>query len=95
MEYERLSNKELLKMSKEELIDKLRNLEDRYDVLLGMYVSIAYPSKHAQWIMNYDKNADRLKVECSECGYKANYFWDDWKNAKYCPSCGAIIDEGK
>ena len=45
------------------------------------------PVKHGEWV--YGGSSENLRVTCSECGYKVNYFWNSWRDAKYCPNCGA------
>lgn len=45
------------------------------------------PVKHGEWV--YGGSSENLRVTCSECGYKVNYFWKSWRDAKYCPNCGA------
>lgn len=45
------------------------------------------PVKHGRWI--HGSSGENIRVTCSECGYKVNYFWDSWQDAKYCPNCGA------
>lgn len=45
------------------------------------------PVKHGRWV--YGSSSENIRVMCSECGYKVNYFWDSWQDAKYCPNCGA------
>lgn len=32
-------------------------------------------------------------VICSVCGYRADVWWVD-KGTRYCPDCGALMDEG-
>lgn len=50
--------------------------------------------KHGHWI--HGSSSENIRVTCSECGYKVNYFWDSWQDAKYCPKCGAKMDgDGK
>ena len=46
--------------------------------------------KHGHWI--HGSSSDNIRVTCSECRYKVNYFWDSWQDAKYCPNCGARMD---
>ena len=46
--------------------------------------------KHGHWI--HGSSSENIRVTCSECGYKVNYFWDSWQDAKYCPHCGAKMD---
>ena len=48
------------------------------------------PVKHGHWI--HGSSSENIRVTCSECGYKVNYFWDSWQDAKYCPNCGAKMD---
>ena len=48
------------------------------------------PVKHGHWI--HGSSSENIRVTCSECGYKVNYFWDSWQDAKYCPNCGARMD---
>ena len=48
------------------------------------------PVKHGHWI--HGSSSENIRVTCSECGYKVNYFWDSWQDAKYCPHCGARMD---
>ena len=48
------------------------------------------PVKHGRWI--HGSSSENIRVTCSECGYKVNYFWDSWQDAKYCPHCGAKMD---
>ena len=50
----------------------------------------ADPVKHGHWI--HGSSSENIRVTCSECGYKVNYVWDSWQDAKYCPNCGAIMD---
>ena len=49
------------------------------------------PVKHGRWI--HGSSSENIRVTCSECGYKVNYFWDSWQYAKYCPNCGARMDD--
>ena len=49
------------------------------------------PVKHGRWI--HGSSSENIRVTCSECGYKVNYFWDSWQDAKYCPNCGARMDQ--
>ena len=49
--------------------------------------------KHGHWI--HGSSSENIRVTCSECGYKVNYFWDSWQDAKYCPHCGAKMDGGE
>ena len=48
------------------------------------------PVKHGHWI--HGSSSENIRVTCSECGYKVNYFWDSWQDALYCPKCGARMD---
>lgn len=48
-------------------------------------------AKHGRWI--HGSSSENIRVTCSECGYKVNYFWDSWQDAKYCPNCGAKMDQ--
>ena len=48
------------------------------------------PVKHGHWI--HGSSSENIRVTCSECGYKVNYFWDSWQDALYCPNCGAKMD---
>ena len=48
------------------------------------------PVKHGRWI--HGSSGENIRVTCSECGYKVNYFWDSWQDALYCPKCGARMD---
>ena len=43
--------------------------------------------KHGHWI--HRSSSENIRVTCSECGYKVNYFWDSWQDALHCPKCGA------
>lgn len=49
--------------------------------------------KHGHWI--HGSSSENIRITCSECGYKVNYFWDSWQIAKYCPNCGARMDGDK
>ena len=52
------------------------------------------PVKHGHWI--HGSSSENIRVTCSECGYKVNYFWDSWQDALYCPNYGARMDgDGK
>ena len=46
--------------------------------------------KNGHWI--HGSSSENVRVTCSECGYKVNYFWDSWQDALYCPKCGARMD---
>lgn len=46
--------------------------------------------RHGHWI--HGSSSENIRVTCSECGYKVNYFWDSWQDALYCPKCGARMD---
>lgn len=55
----------------------------------------AEPVRHGKWIelntesgifMTYDE------VKCSECGF-VEFFNKGWERFKYCPTCGAKMDE--
>lgn len=48
------------------------------------------PVKHGHWI--HGSSSENIRVTCSECGYKVNYFWDSWQDALHCPKCGAKMD---
>ena len=37
-------------------------------------------------------NKEQVESCINETGYKVNYFWDSWQDAKYCPNCGARMD---
>ncbi len=56
----------------------------------------AEPVKHGQWIGISDGYADGFPVydewECSVCGV---VYEDEQPPYKYCPCCGAKMDEGK
>lgn len=87
MEYELLSKAELLKMSKEEIIEKLRDLENRYSQSLDMLVDGAYLRKHGHWIeFDYDEHGNC--IQCSCCKSK----FDLYSRGNYCKSYGAIMD---
>ena len=47
--------------------------------------------KHGHWI--HGSSSENIRVTCSECGYKVNYFWDSWQDALYCPKCGARMED--
>lgn len=54
------------------------------EILQAQETVKAKPVVHAKWIKN----------KCSACGHEA--YWDDvygWQNFKYCPYCGALMDE--
>ena len=56
----------------------------------------AEPVRHGKWIelntesgifMTYDE------VKCSECGFDEYFFNKGWARFKYCPNCGAKMEE--
>ena len=47
--------------------------------------------KHGHWM--HGSSSENIRVTCSECGYKVNYFWDSWQDALYCPKCGAKMED--
>lgn len=48
--------------------------------------------KHGYWRHRSSLDGEKVKVTCSRCGYKVNYFWSAWQDARYCPHCGAKMD---
>lgn len=51
----------------------------------------AKPVRHGQWIPKYDKWGDYVTtVECYECSACKE---TNWGEDKYCPWCGAKMDE--
>lgn len=50
--------------------------------------------KHGHWLKKHhvSNTAEFTTICCSSCGYKVNFFWNDWRDSKYCPNCGAIMD---
>ena len=48
---------------------------------------------HGHWEEKYDENDDawcRRKFYCSACGD-----WNTYGKSKFCPNCGAVMDERK
>ena len=55
----------------------------------------AEPVRHGKWIeINTESGIflDYDEVKCSECGF-VEYFNKGWARFKYCPTCGAKMDE--
>ncbi len=58
--------------------------------ILDMPAADVAPVVHARWIGGYENNSGRWtyrKPRCSECGEENN------GTRKYCPNCGAKMDE--
>ena len=82
-------------MSTDELVDNLKFVESELDTQYLNKGDIKNQDtinnvKHGHWI--HGSSSENIRVTCSECGYKVNYFWDSWQDAKYCPNCGAKMD---
>lgn len=58
------------------LIDKAPTVEER---------------KQGYWLKKHHVSdaSEFIAICCSSCGYKVDFFWNDWQNSKYCPNCGA------
>ena len=55
----------------------------------------AEPVRHGKWIeLNTEWSIFTCvdEVKCSECGF-VEYFNKGWARFKYCPNCGAKMDE--
>ena len=70
------------------IFDVLGVLDDVEKIIKA--APINEPVKYGHWI--HGSSSENIRVTCSECGYKVNYFWDSWQDAKYCPHCGAKMD---
>ena len=64
-------------------------LSEALEIVLNQAETVD-PVKHGEWV--YGGSSENIRVTCSECGYKVNYFWNSWRDAKYCPKCGARMD---
>ena len=47
----------------------------------------AEPVRHGHWIAN-----NYFSMKCDQCGYSISDW--RWAESKYCPNCGARMDEG-
>lgn len=47
--------------------------------------------KQGYWLKKHhvSDSSEFTAICCSSCGYKVDFFWNDWQNSKYCPNCGA------
>ena len=47
--------------------------------------------KQGYWLKKHHVSdaSEFIAICCSSCGYKVDFFWNDWQNSKYCPNCGA------
>jgi hypothetical protein len=72
-----------------DLIDEAPTVEGHQEKCINAPAGDCSSHKKATWIVTA---GETLKVKCSECNYKINYFWNDCQNAKFCPYCGAIMD---
>ena len=70
------------------IFDVLGVLDDVEKIIKA--APINEPVKHGHWI--HGSSSENIRVTCSECGYKVNYFWDSWQDALHCPKCGARMD---
>ena len=70
------------------IFDVLGVLDDVEKIIKA--APINHSVKHGHWI--HGSSSENIRVTCSECGYKVNYFWDSWQDAKYCPNCGTKMD---
>ena len=48
------------------------------------------PLVHSYWEHKIANDGENIGI-CHNCKYPVNWFW---KTAKYCPNCGAKMDEG-
>lgn len=50
--------------------------------------------KQGYWLKKHHVSdaSEFTAICCSSCGYKVDFFWNDWQNSKYCPNCGAKMD---
>ena len=71
------------------IFDVLGVLDDVEKIIKA--APINEPVKCGHWI--HGSSSENIRVTCSECGYKVNYFWDSWQDAKYCPNCGAKMQQ--
>ena len=53
------------------------------------------PVVHGEWIMVFDANEthENRKPKCSVCGEYHLTYWSDHAKCKYCPNCGAKMEE--
>ena len=70
------NGKETAYLNVADLIDEAPTVEER---------------KQGYWLKkHYVSDASEFTaICCSSCGYKVDFFWNDWQNSKYCPNCGA------
>ena len=78
-----------------------RSTSKDYSLLsIARYIRIqptidAEPVRYGKWIeINTESGIflDYDEVKCSECGF-VEYFNKGWARFKYCPNCGAKMDE--
>ena len=66
-----------------------RTTADEFERLVESAPIIELERKKGKWIKHEDSN----EISCSQCGYRVivllNSYW------KYCPNCGARMDEEK
>lgn len=50
--------------------------------------------KQGYWLKKHhvSDSSEFTAICCSSCGYKVDFFWNDWQNSKYCPNCGAKME---
>lgn len=75
---------------------KIPTYEDVADALLTCPTADVRENVHANWYGFFD--GDEYRVYCSHC--KDNWYEEDlWMGGnefpKFCPNCGAIMDEGR
>ena len=49
--------------------------------------------KHGRWEFHRPDSAGNRKPKCSVCGEYHLAWWSDYTHCKYCPNCGAKMDE--
>ena len=95
---------EMLKLAKEDVLQKDIRVEDKLLMLYGLNYAIitientlpadVQPVRHGRWILEDDFKIVEQRLRCSKCGWwTINLFVDGSYN--YCPECGAKMNGGK
>ena len=80
-----------VKIIEESLWDRLpQHVKDEINGIISYEPKEMVEVIHAEWIKDWEIGCS----DCSHCG--KGYLWEDYKGVadwKYCPNCGAKLDE--
>ncbi len=71
-------------------IDYYDALMDAEDVIDDLPSADVAPVRHGRWIKDKIQNHVEKTYHCSKCDYQA---WGENEKTRYCPNCGAKMDE--